>query len=176
MVREVLEHYGIEYEEVPHSNEIQYYCPFHIHSDNKLGSSRFDEDSEIYNCFACSEGGNLYKFVMLLEGCDFTTARQLIETNFNINNVYDVQNLQNNLQRKFTAITRGPKKQHQQMLCKILKAVANSSNSLELLSTIYPTLVLIAAEHFSVTVLLEIYSNILQLINLHQKESYEEFT
>jgi DNA primase len=96
-VRDVLDHYDIYYETEPHSSELSFLCPFH--DDTKLGSARFDEDVEIFNCFSCGKGGNIFQFVASLENCDTKEASILLENNFETSQTYDFQNLSNFLEK-----------------------------------------------------------------------------
>lgn len=46
-------------------------CPFH---DDRHPSLHINVREQYYKCFACGEGGDLFKFVQRMEGCDFRTA------------------------------------------------------------------------------------------------------
>lgn len=46
-------------------------CPFH---DDRHPSLYVNVREQYYKCFACGEGGDLFKFVQQMEGCDFRTA------------------------------------------------------------------------------------------------------
>lgn len=46
-------------------------CPFH---DDRHPSFCVNVKEQYYKCFACGEGGDLFKFVQRIEGCDFRTA------------------------------------------------------------------------------------------------------
>jgi len=95
-IHNVLNHYDIPYEEKKNSDELYFLCPFH--DDHNFGSALFNEVSTEWNCFSCKEGGNVYKFVMKLEDCDFFTAKKLIESDFN-DNTYDIQKLESKFER-----------------------------------------------------------------------------
>ena len=46
-------------------------CPFH---GEKTGSFMVNEELQIYKCFGCNAGGDVYKFLMEVEGLDFPEA------------------------------------------------------------------------------------------------------
>ncbi len=46
-------------------------CPFH---KEKTPSFHVDEDKQLYYCFGCGEGGNIFDFVMKIENLDFVDA------------------------------------------------------------------------------------------------------
>lgn len=46
-------------------------CPFHT---DRHPSFYVNVEQQYYKCFACGEGGDLFKFVQKMEGCDFRTA------------------------------------------------------------------------------------------------------
>lgn len=92
-VREILDRYQIEYKSSGQSSELLYYCPFHTHSDDKMGSSMINEDTGVFNCFACSEGGNIYKFVSKLENISDKEAYKLVSNNFESCKSYSLDKL-----------------------------------------------------------------------------------
>jgi len=50
-------------------------CPFH---QERSSSFMVNGDRQIYKCFGCNEGGDLFDFVMKLEGLTFPEALQLL--------------------------------------------------------------------------------------------------
>ena len=46
-------------------------CPFHSEKD---ASFIVSDDKEIYHCFGCGAGGNIFSFVMEFEGLNFPEA------------------------------------------------------------------------------------------------------
>lgn len=55
-------------------------CPFH---SEKTASLRIYPNS--FYCFGCGTGGDVIKFVSLMEQCDFTKACECIDNMFNLN-------------------------------------------------------------------------------------------
>ncbi|MBE7011002.1 MAG: DNA primase [Ruminococcaceae bacterium] len=50
-------------------------CPFH---KEKTGSFHVDEDKQLFYCFGCGAGGNVYDFIMRAENLDFVDALQFL--------------------------------------------------------------------------------------------------
>lgn len=50
-------------------------CPFH---GEKTPSFSVSEEKQIFNCFSCHRGGNVYKFIMDIEGLSFVEAFQRV--------------------------------------------------------------------------------------------------
>jgi len=82
-VRDTLGHYGIYYEVcTTQPSELLFICPFH--DDHSLGSASFNEITEVYNCFSCGAGGNIYEFVGKLSSCSTRDAEVQLENNFEL--------------------------------------------------------------------------------------------
>lgn len=50
-------------------------CPFHA---DRHPSLHVNVEQQYYKCFACGEGGDLFKFVQKVEGCDFRIALKML--------------------------------------------------------------------------------------------------
>ncbi len=61
-------------------------CPFH---NEKTPSFTVSEDKQIYHCFGCHNGGNVFKFLMEYEKISFIEAVQEIAGQAGINIEFD---------------------------------------------------------------------------------------
>lgn len=165
-VRSVLAHYGIEYEEVPYSkSDLFYYCPFHKHSDDKMGSSRFDEDQEIFNCFACGVGGNIYQFVAKMESCSVGIAKRLIENDFHDLSSFDIDALKRVLDRKFEVMAKDTSRIDQEIVERMLSCIIKEQPPISVVFSWYPVFAHITNSNLSQKALVDIYGEFLQEIN-----------
>ncbi len=87
-VREILNRYNVDYEENRYSDEINILCPFH--NDTRFGNAYINEETGLFHCFSCQEGGNIYRFVALLEGVNEKEAYKLVNNNFETEKSYNL--------------------------------------------------------------------------------------
>lgn len=50
-------------------------CPFHRESDSSL---YIEPRRKVWKCFGCERGGDVFAFVMLAEGCCFSSALRIV--------------------------------------------------------------------------------------------------
>ena len=58
------------------------FCPFH---SEKNPSFTVSPEKQIFYCFGCQKGGNLFAFIMQMEGCNFPEAVRLLAERSGIN-------------------------------------------------------------------------------------------
>ena len=56
-------------------------CPFH---DEKTGSFSIEPAQKLYHCFGCGVSGDVFKFVMELEACDFPEAVERLAERYGV--------------------------------------------------------------------------------------------
>ncbi|MEI6808443.1 MAG: DNA primase [bacterium] len=61
-------------------------CPFH---KEKTPSFQVNQERQIFHCFGCGSGGDVFRFVMLYEGVDFVGAARLLATRAGITIEYE---------------------------------------------------------------------------------------
>src|SRR5690554_5130368 len=58
------------------------FCPFH---SEKSPSFTVSPEKQVYYCFGCQNGGNLFTFIMQIEDCSFPEAVRLLAERVGIN-------------------------------------------------------------------------------------------
>tara|TARA_B100000131_G_scaffold143795_1_gene139921 strand:+ start:10942 stop:12618 length:1677 start_codon:yes stop_codon:yes gene_type:complete len=61
-------------------------CPFH---GEKTASMSFTNVENLFHCFGCKEGGDIYKFVQEIRGLDFSEAVEEVANRYSFNLNYD---------------------------------------------------------------------------------------
>ena len=64
-------------------------CPFH---EEKTPSFSVAEDKQIFHCFGCGKGGNVYTFLQELEGITFPEAVKILQLNQSAKHLLDSNN------------------------------------------------------------------------------------
>lgn len=65
-------------------------CPFH---DDRHPSLHVNVKEQYYKCFACGEGGDLFKFVQRMEDCDFRQALMILAGWYGLSDVDNYQSV-----------------------------------------------------------------------------------
>ena len=60
---------------------VQGLCPFH---EERTPSFGIDPVEKLYHCFGCGEGGDVFKFVMEIEGLDFGEALESLADRYSV--------------------------------------------------------------------------------------------
>ena len=61
-------------------------CPFH---GEKTPSMSFTDSENLFHCFGCKEGGDLYKFVQEIQGLEFADAVEEVASKYSFNLIYE---------------------------------------------------------------------------------------
>lgn len=75
-------------------------CPFH---EEKTGSFSVNEGKQIFHCFSCGRGGNVFKFIMEIENISFPQAVIKVAEDANITLPTEYQEVQENSNQNSTA-------------------------------------------------------------------------
>ena len=61
-------------------------CPFH---EEKTASFSVSPSKQIFNCFGCNQGGDIFDFIMFYHKVDFKAARDLLAARAGLNTTID---------------------------------------------------------------------------------------
>ncbi len=80
-------------------------CPFH---NEKTASLMVSPGKQIWHCFGCSKGGDIFEFVKEIEGIEFGDALKILANKAGVElKKYDTNNLQNKSERQKTSEVLG---------------------------------------------------------------------
>lgn len=65
-------------------------CPFH---QEKTPSFTVNEDKQIYHCFGCGTGGDIFRFIMDFDKVDFVSAVQILGDRAGVDVIFEGSNL-----------------------------------------------------------------------------------
>lgn len=71
------------------------YCPFH---DERTPSFTVNEEKQIFHCFSCGRGGNVFRFMEEIEGYSFPQAVQKVAETGNVSVSFDWSSLESGQQ------------------------------------------------------------------------------
>lgn len=85
-------------------------CPFH---DDRHPSLHVNVKEQYYKCFACGEGGDLFKFVQKMEGCDFREALKKLAGWYGLSDADDYRAV------KYPPVKKKPKPMPEELVSRI---------------------------------------------------------
>lgn len=120
--RDVIDYYGIHYETSKYnSSEVFCLCPFH--DDSNIGSASFNEYEEVFHCFACGWGGNIFQFVAEIEKCSVRDAIKLVENDFDSTKSYDVDRTRERIERSVEKQKKTEVQQYRELSEKVVSRI-----------------------------------------------------
>ncbi|MDK6804347.1 DNA primase [Aerococcus sp. UMB7834] len=75
-------------------------CPFH---DERTPSFSVEADQQFFKCFSCGRGGNVFSFMMDIEGCSFQEAVALVAQKGHASVDFDFESTTNRQRRRWSA-------------------------------------------------------------------------
>ncbi len=98
-------------------------CPFHPDKDP---SFTVNEDKQIFYCFGCGEGGNVFKFLMKIQGLSFQEAATTLAQRYGITipkrPVSTTERKKRELNEQLTEINLAASQYYSKLLCSSLSA------------------------------------------------------
>lgn len=89
-------------------------CPFH---EEKTASFSVSPSKQIFNCFGCNQGGDIFDFIMFYHKVDFKAARDLLAARAGLNTTIDRET------RKRIAATRRQRQREKAIAAKLQKII-----------------------------------------------------
>ncbi len=80
-------------------------CPFH---GEKTASMSFTDEENLFHCFGCKEGGDIFKYIQLINGVEFQESVEIVADKYSFNLTYTdskFETNQKNLIDKLNKIT-----------------------------------------------------------------------
>ena len=75
-------------------------CPFHKSGQERTPSFTVSKDKQIFNCFACNKGGNVFSFIMDYQGVGFLEAVKTVADKVGIEFKYNTKNTKTETYKK----------------------------------------------------------------------------
>lgn len=157
-IPDILDYYGIQYKEDRHKpSKLDILCPFH--EDHNYGNASFDTDLQVFGCFACHAGGNVFQFVAKMEGISVKEAGELLASNFLERRTYDLSGSQQLIQRNIIRLQQVQQEKIKLAVTtttRMLREIARLQRE-DILAFWMPVITMLVAEPPTVKEILEVY-------------------
>ena len=60
-------------------------CPFH---GEKTASMSFTDEENLFHCFGCKEGGDIFKYIQLINSVEFQESVEIVADKYSFNLTY----------------------------------------------------------------------------------------